>query len=275
MNTQLTAAQQRTHEQDKTVEFLIKDSQRKKNVSIRNDFVQTGGMKKRTPGKLGALIKSSNGRSLDLYLLHRLLASADPWDTKRESAVWARALGLGDEEYGRTAVSRCWAKLVEYKLVSRERESKQAKIISLQEDGSLRAYTRPKADFYTLPLAYWTENWYRTLSYPAKAVLLISSSLQPGFYLPGRQVSKWYGISADTLYAGFDELIRKGLITYEDKAMKDYSKATVDYNQRHYTLAGPFAKKVAAVAAPEINIADLITEGDGFAATFKETKGRG
>lgn len=271
----MTGPQKRAEDQEKTVLALILGSQRKKNVPIRNDFVQTGGKKNPTPGLLGSMIKSTNGRSLDLYLLHRLVASADPWDTKRDAAVWARAMGLGDEEYGKDAVSKCWARLVKYGLVARERESKQAKIISLHENGRGRPYTRPKEDFFTLPLEYWTENWYRTLPYSAKAALLISSSLQPGFYLPGRLSEKWYGISKDTLLEGLKELVDRGILTYEEKIMEDYSRAKVAYTQRHYTLLGPFAKKAAAVTAPKPKIADLITEGDGFAATFTGRKGRG
>jgi hypothetical protein len=233
---------QLTDAQDKTIQALVAASKRVKSVPIRNDFVQTGDGKHTSPGLLGKLIKTSNGRSLDLYLLHRLAASSDPWDTKRAAAVWARALGLGDEAYGKDAVSRCWTKLESIGLILRERESKQAKITSLQEDGSLKPYTAPKGRYFTLPLEYWTEGWYRTLSYPGKAALLISSSLSPGFYLPGRLANKWYGISADTLHAGFDDLSRHEILTYDEKVREDYTKAEVAFTQRHYTLVEPFGK---------------------------------
>ncbi|MCD5342781.1 hypothetical protein LR392_11175 [Arthrobacter sp. AK04] len=231
-----------TELQDKSMQALLADSKRKKNVPIRTDFVQLqeGGLKK--PGPLGALINSSNGRSLDLYLLHRLAASAEPWDTKRDAAVWSRALGLGDDSYGKDAVSRCWAKLAERKLILRERESKQAKITTLHESGTGEAYTAPTGKYFTLPLEYWSDNWYRDLTVPGKATLLVARSLRPGFYLPGRLVKKWYGFSADVLTAGLKDLKKHDLIASEDRIREDYGTAQITFTERHYSLKAPFNK---------------------------------
>lgn len=171
-----------------------------------------------------------------------MVSSKEPWDTVRESAVWARALGLGDETYGRDAVSKCWGKLAELKLIRRERESKQAKITTLAEDGSGGAYTSPTGNYFTLPLEYWSDDWYRELTYPGKAALLIASSLQPGFYLPGRLVKRWVGISDDTFFAGVEELRTHHLLDYVDETKQDYNRAEVTYQQRHYTLQEPFGK---------------------------------
>ncbi|SEJ77365.1 hypothetical protein SAMN04487917_11323 [Arthrobacter sp. yr096] len=229
-----------TELQDKSVQSLLEDSKRKKNVAIRTDFVQL--QERKTPGQLGALINSSNGRSLDLYLLHRLAASAAPWDTKRDAAVWSRAMGLGDKAYGKDAVSRCWAKLADRKLIRRERESKQAKITTLHENGSGDPYTAPTGRFFTLPLEYWSENWYRDLTVQGKAVLLIARSLRPGFYLPSRLVKKWYGFSSDVLSAGLKDLRDNGLITWEDRTREDYGTAQISFTERHYSLKAPFDK---------------------------------
>lgn len=237
MNKQLTDAQA------KTVDALVVASKRKKNVPIRNSFVQISRGKKPVPGPLSTLVTSTNWRSLDLYLLHRLAASAAPWDTKRDSAVWARALGLGDEKYGKDAVSKCWRKLSDLKLVLRERESKQAKITTLLEDGSDTEYTAPAGNYFTLPLGYWTDGWYHRLSDSGKAALLIASSLQPGFYLPGRLVKRWVGISDDTFFEGATDLHNHGLLTYDDVMKEDYNRGEIAYKQRHYYLQKPFGQE--------------------------------
>lgn len=257
MNPQLTDGQ------NKTVLALVEASKRVKNVPIRNAFVQAGDRQNPTPGLLGKLINTSNGRALDLYLLHRLAATADPWDTKRAAAVWARALGLGDQAYGKDAVSRGWTKLESLNLVLRERESKQAKITSLHEDGSSKPYASPKGRYFTLPLEYWTEGWYRKLSYPGKAALLIASSLSPGFYLPGRLAKKWYGISSDTLYVGFEDLISHKILTCEEKIREDYTKAEVAFIQRHYTLIDPFGKDAKGTNDLFADFAKLKFSGSG------------
>lgn len=232
---------QRKELQDKSIQALLAGSKRKKNVPIRTDFVQLQVGKEKAPGALGALINSSNGRSLDLYLLHRMAASASPWDTKRDAAVWARAMGLGDEAYGKDAVSRCWAKLASRKLILRERESKQAKITTLHENGTGSAYTPPSGNYFTLPLEYWSEGWHRELTMQGKAVLLVARSLSPGFYLPGRFVKKWYGFSADVLTEGLNDLREHDLISSEDRLREDYSTAQVTFTERHYSLKAPFA----------------------------------
>lgn len=243
METQVKEAQ------DNTVKALIDRSKRKKNLAIRNDFVQTGNGKTARPGVLGELISSKNGRSLDLYLLHRLVAAAEPWDTTLGAAVWARALGLPDNDYGKSAVSRCWATLEKHGLITKTRVGRKAKITTLREGTRLHEgeepvpYTRPTARFFTLPLEYWTEGWHRTLKDAGKAVLLISSSLSPGFYLPGRQAPSWYGISADTLHKGFRDLETHGLITYENRNRTDWITDEVTFVQRHFTLNSPFGKE--------------------------------
>ncbi|MFK0042378.1 hypothetical protein ACIQTW_21290 [Paenarthrobacter sp. NPDC090517] len=229
-----------TELQDKSIQALLDDSKRKKNVPIRTDFVQI--QKDNTPGPLGELINSSNGRSLDLYLLHRLAASAPPWDTKRDAAVWSRAMGLGDGAYGKDAVSRCWAKLADRRLILRERESKQAKITTLHENGEGDPYTAPSGKYFTLPLEYWSENWYRELTVQGKAVLLIARSLRPGFYLPGRLVKKWYGFSPDVLTTGLKDLRKHELITSKNRTWEDYGTAQITFTEPHYTLRAPFDK---------------------------------
>lgn len=253
METQVREAQ------DNTIEALIDRSKRKKNLSIRNDFVQTGNGKSARPGVLGELIGSKNGRSLDLYLLHRLVAAAEPWDTTLGASVWARALGLPDTDYGKSAVSRCWVTLEKHGLIAKTRVGRKARITTLREgirphegEGAM-PYTRPTARFFTLPLEYWTGGWHRELKDAGKAALLISSSLSPGFYLPGRQAPSWYGISADTLHKGLADLETHGLITYENRSRTDWTADEVTSVQRHYTLLPPFGKETKGADAFQMN----------------------
>ncbi|MCC3302776.1 hypothetical protein [Arthrobacter sp. zg-Y895] len=228
--------------QEKTIAALVKQSKRKSGVPIRNDFTQYSKENSPVPGRLGDMVKSGNGRSLDLYLLHRLIASAAPWDTSRPATVWARALGLGGEKYGKDAVSKCWTKLEGYGLIKRERVSRQAKITTLHENGQGDPYTSPEGKYFKLPLEYWTSGWSSSLSVAGKAALLIASSLRPGFYLPESQANRWYGISADSLGDGLRELQGHGLLSFETETVEDWGTSDVVFQRRHYTLHAPFGK---------------------------------
>lgn len=208
------------------------------------------------PGVLGTLVKSHNERALDLYLLFRLCAVTDPWDVKKPSILWGRALGLSLEgsnrNYVSDTVSKLWGKLVDVKLVERTRESRMAKITTLHENGTGDAYTQPqpgKEAYFNLPLEYWSEDWYRKLSFAAKATLLITSSLQPGFYLPQEFGPKWYGVSADTLNSGLAELKEFGLLDYGSFPREDWGTVEVTVMERRYTLQPPFDRKLWAETA--------------------------
>lgn len=265
MSTQATDAPEKTIQellrdknfvQTKTVQNMLEQSRRTVGVQIRRDFVQTGPQKKPIPGVLGTLVKSHNERALDLYLLHRLCAVSDPWDVKKPSILWARALGLSMEgsnpNYASDTVSKLWGKLVDVKLVERTRESRMAKITTLHENGQGVPYTqlRPHKDaYFNLPLEYWSEDWYRTLSFAAKATLLITSSLQPGFYLPQEFAPKWYGVSADTLNTGLGELKGFDLLDYGSFAREDWGTVEVTVMERRYTLQPPFDRKLSAETA--------------------------
>ncbi|WP_337446784.1 hypothetical protein [Glutamicibacter nicotianae] len=251
--------------QHNTVTDIIRASKRTKNVPIRDSFLQTGGPTNPKPGILGELINSSNGRSLDLYLLHRLASSAEPWATTKPADVWARALGLNDEEYGKASVSRCWKKLTELQLISKTRGTgRHTKVTTLREDGSGHAFENPTRNYFTLPLAYWEDKWYQKLKYPAKAILLIGRSLQPGFYLPDSQVQKWYGFSSDTLYRGVNQLQDEGLLDVKTRMTEDWNTTEIAKSQNHYTLLGPFAKpsKIQPVATDIWQLIKDLSGGD-------------
>src|SRR5947209_3443258 len=94
---------------EETIEFLLKGSGRRGFVPIRREFVQGGLQTKPVPGPAAELLRRHDETAFDLYLLHRALATASPYDVKRHSLVWARALPLKNGRAG--AVSQAWSRL--------------------------------------------------------------------------------------------------------------------------------------------------------------------
>jgi hypothetical protein len=239
--------------QDETVEDLLRTSGRRSGaVPIRRVFVQQGAQREPRPGPLAAMLRSHDERALDLFLLHRAVASAEPWDVTRDARVWGRALGLEKEpDLGVAAVSKAWRRLDEnYHLVQRERRGRLAKIIALQEDGQGKKYTYPsgtKRDerYFKLPFEYWTgsENWYRSLPFRAKAMLLISLSLPAGFALPTQRVPDWYGISADSADRGLRELDKTGILQRKMLVKKAPQAPLGIAQEYHHTLLPPFSQR--------------------------------
>jgi len=75
---------------------------------------------------------------------------------------------------------------------------------ALHEAGDGEPYAYPQKEYFKLPFAYWTdeEAWYVSLSFAAKATLLVALSLRPPFVLPAERAPAWYGLSADTVDRG-------------------------------------------------------------------------
>lgn len=171
-------------------------------MNIRHNFVQGGPQSHPVPGPLHLMLKAHDARALDLFLLHRALVSAEPWGSfPLDARVWARALGLAaNADAGVTAVSKTWARLDgNCRLVRAGRAGRLAVFTCLREDGSGEEYTSPDGRtrserYLTVPFAYWTapQRWYRTSSFPAKAMIPVASSLGPGFVLPTEKTKAWY-----------------------------------------------------------------------------------
>ena len=130
--------------------------------------------------------------------------------------------------------------------MSRSKSGRLADVTLLCEDGSGNTYVHPaKAgdNYFQLPFAYWLneeEQWCSTLGLPAKAMLLVSLSLRPGFVLPVEKAPAWYGISADTAQRGLSLLVERGVL----QRVRTYKKAPLapagfTYDSR-YTLQGEF-----------------------------------
>lgn len=239
--------------QQEAVEAILARSGRgTRRVNIRNTFVQGGSQRQPIPGPLHAMLKAHDERALDLFLLHRALVSREPWVSyPLDARVWGRALGLGgNADAGVTAVSKAWGRLENnYRLVCSGRSGRLAVFTCLREDGSGDPYTSPdgktRPEWYlTLPFAYWTapERWYRSLDFPAKAMLMVASSLGPGFVLPTEKTKGWYGISTESAERGLRALKDVGLldrkVTVKPAPLSPLGK-TQEYR---YTLARPFGR---------------------------------
>jgi hypothetical protein len=246
---------------DGTVDRLLERSHRTGGVPIRNAFVQQGSQRSPRPGRLKDLVSAHDERALDLYLLQRAVASADPWDVRLDARVWARALGLpAGEDTGAVAVSRTWARLARHGLVKRERAGRLSRVTALHESGTGRAYTYPKGNtrrgrYFQIPVEFWLSDkrWYRTLTLAAKAMLLIGSSLKPGFVLPQDQIPAWYGVSTDTGVRGLHELKAKGLLTFTKEDREDLLSPEGYVIQHRYTLAGELAQTWPSVTLATIS----------------------
>jgi hypothetical protein len=107
---------------------------------------------------------------------------------------------------------------------------------------STRATRRTRGDrWLRLPHAYWTDQHYRTLSMPAKTVLLIALSRPAGFSLPEHKGPDRYGASPDSIGDGLRELINTGLL-YRDHEWVSAPRSTNGWTQRHlYTLHDAFS----------------------------------
>jgi hypothetical protein len=222
---------------------------------VRRAFLQQKTEQAIRPGPLHKFVKGRDVRGLDLYLAVLLVAGGAPYKAIFEASVWARILGItGPSRYA--AVSRIWKRLAALKLIKRGRAARVAAVTLLLEDGSGAAYTRPSGDgqpselYFSIPLEYWTQEWYARLELPAKAMLLIALSLGDGFYLPIERAPQWYGISADTTHRGLTELRQKSLLRRE----VNYKHAPLTAQgwtvQYHYTLQPPFGPKgVSSTAA--------------------------
>jgi len=233
------------------VELLRSANRLDGTVPIRRSFLQQGTGRDPTPGPLSVLVRHGDRRGLDLYLLLKAVASSPPYNSHRGAGVWARALRHSGVTADERAISKIWARLDSLALVSRSRLGRLADVTLLREDGSGEPYTHPGTDghpYFQLPVAYWLDQvgrWSETLSLPAKAMLLIAHSLQPGFVLPVEKAPAWYGVSADTAQRGLALLVRRGVLT-RAKVPKKAPLAPLGFTtDSRYTLQGALAGRRA------------------------------
>jgi len=234
-----------------TVDGLL-DRTHRSSVPIRRSFLQ---LPDRRPGPLAAFVAGRRALGLDLWTLLHAVAAKEDWDVAAPAMVWARALGLSATAASETTISRNWDWLEERRLVRSERERRMRKVFLLREDGSGRSFERPSGKergFFRLPYAYFRQGWNRELKLPGKATLLVCLAQKPIFSLRTEHAAGWYGISADTLQRGLDELRDLGLLQiWRRPKTAPLARYGVTY-ENFYRLQGPFvrASQEGEAAAP-------------------------
>jgi hypothetical protein len=144
-----------------------------------------------------------------------------------------------------TTISRNWTWLEEHALVRTERDRRVRKVFLLMEDGSGKPFERATGKgrgFFKVPYDYFTEKWHLELSLAGKATLLVCVAQAPTFTLPTEHAATWYGVSADTLQRGLDELRDLGLLKVWSRAKKAPRTRYGFTMQNHYALQGSFAR---------------------------------
>jgi DNA-binding transcriptional ArsR family regulator len=186
------------------------------------------------PGPLASIVSRGVPTALDQYLLLHSRAAGRPdgdelnYDVGLSARVWARLLGLAEDESGRRTVGRNWAALSELKLVKTRRVGRQITVTLLREDGSGEPYTRPKTKtdpYLKIPYAFWLDGHAAKLKLPGLALAVIACSLTDWFPLPFDKGPTWYGIGSSTVERGLRELRRTDLIeqhhTWRPTALSD------------------------------------------------------
>jgi hypothetical protein len=227
---------------------------------IRSAFVQLPAAD--ADGQRGSMlarfVKSKDAAALDAYLLMHAVASSDPWKVKYAADIWVRALGF-DETATPEAARAHWAKvttkLTKLALISRTREGNASVYQLLDESGIGDPYSRPrvKADggWFTVPYAYWTDDYVTSLTLPEKAMLLVSLDQKDGFPLPQQRALAWYGISESTAKRGMAKLVALGLLSMATSWRIEPKSPTGWSEVRRYTTEGPFSRDARTAAMAE------------------------
>ena len=229
--------------------------QHRPGTPIRSSFIQERGGD-RAPGPLHHFVRERRLLALQLYLLLHCVAQADPWDAWLPAMAWARALDK-TKPGAEATISRNWAWLEDHRLVRSERDKRLRRVYLLEEDGLGAAYERAKGNFFMLPLAFFRDEWHQKLSLAGTTVLLIALNKRPVFQLRKEHEAGWYGVSADTLQRGLDELRDHGLITIAPRRIAAPRTRLGWTVVNEYGLLAPFAKAVRP--------ADSTTESDNEA----------
>lgn len=230
------------------------DRSGRRNVPIRRSFLQRPGPPKE-PGCLAAFVEGRRPIALDLWLLLHAGAASSPWDVRQPAMSWARMLDMPQTASAETTVSRNWSWLEEQKLIRSERDHRIRKVFLMMEDGSGKEFKRATGQgrgFFKLPYAYFTQRWHRELKLAGKATLLICLAQAPTFTLPTEHAAGWYGVSADTLQRGLDELRSLELLKVWSRAKKAPRTRFGYTMENHYALQGPFVRAPIEVTSPGV-----------------------
>lgn len=230
-----------------TLEALVDRSNRSA-IPIRKTFMQQKEGTKSVPGPFAPFVTSNDKFGLRLYLLLLTVASTSPWDVAMHSAVWARALGVENpqSDTARSRVSKAWTRLEKRGLIEKGRKNRVASVTLLTEDGTGVDYSRPVADFISIPHDFWLDGpdddrqWHEVLTLAEIAVLMIAHMNLDKFALPAERAPDYHGISADTFTRGAKKLEGHGLLEIEwSHKTAPTTPAGWTWEQR-YTMQPPF-----------------------------------
>jgi hypothetical protein len=239
-----------------TIEAILRASERSF-LPIRVAFVQHRSETAGGPAPLAALVKRGRDSTFEQYLLLHAWASGGDFSVRRDSRVWARGLGLPEDDAGRRTVGRNWRILGDLNLVTTKRIGREVRATRLSEDGSGDAYQHPSATkdtYLKLPYEYWRFGVHARLDVPGKAVLLIALTLGDWFPLPSRKGPEWYGISRSTLERGFASARREKVLEmrwgYKEAALAPEGHTRENY----YRLLPPLGPRgrLARGAHPDL-----------------------
>jgi hypothetical protein len=238
-----------------TIEAFVQKSKRKHAVGIRQSFLQRGRGALAGAATLSWFVRRKDALGLDLFLLLLLRGRGARYGghfINIQSGTWTRALGR-DSKSASQQLSRALRRLEDHHLVKRVKTRKGVRVELRKEDGSATKYSPPGGGpndtYFQLPLAYWLDDEYMTLSLPGKATLMIALGEQPEFELPVAQAPRFYGISPETAARGFDELVRAGLALYEVRTVKDPMAPLGKRSVKFWRLQPPYERALAT--APE------------------------
>jgi DNA-binding transcriptional ArsR family regulator len=197
-------------------------SSRRDFVPIRKRFVQLRDDDHNPqPGPLAVIVQRGVPTALNQLLLLHARAAGRPdgdtlnYDVGLSARVWARLLGLAEDDSGRRTVGRNWKALTDAKLVATRRVGRQVVATPLREDGSDEPYSHPKTTgdrYLKVPYAFWLDGHASKLKLPGLALALIACSNPDWFPLPFDRGPSWYGLGASTIERGLRELRRANLI---------------------------------------------------------------
>jgi hypothetical protein len=217
--------------------------QERTTAPIRSAFIQKHG-DDRAVGPLHLFVRERKDYALKLYLLLHCVAMGPPWDGTLPAGAWARMLDRTSETSA-TGISRQWRWLKERKLVRTTQQQRRLKVFLKMEDASDKAYKRPDAYFFGFPLVYFLNGWHKELSLRGTVALLIAldkSFPVPTFQLRTEHAPRFFGVSADTMQRGLDELQSKGLLSVGQRPMKAPRAPRGFTMVNEYMLLGDFAR---------------------------------
>jgi DNA-binding transcriptional ArsR family regulator len=238
-------------------------SSRREFVPIRKSFVQLRGENDTPlPGPLASIVRRGVPSALDQFLLLHARAAGRVdgdeinYEVGLSARVWARLLGLTEDQSGRRTVGRNWKALVDAKLVTVRRVGRQIAATPLRDDGGGELYSHPKTTrdrYLKVPYAFWLDGHAAKLKLPGLALALIACSTADWFPLPFDRGPSWYGIGTSTVERGLRELRRADLIeqsfTWRKTALSD-SGWTKDMRYRLLPPLGPLG--VNAKGTPDL-----------------------